>query len=117
MNSLEPQGITHVEQLLRDRESRELLTQAELVADLQRHPGWALVKELLDETATFTERRLTDGHLIDSHPRTARALGYIRGCQELPTILEAFDKAARHKEAELKSKAETEALSRERGSE
>lgn len=115
MSSLEPQGITHVEQTLRDRESRDLLTQAELVADLQKHPGWALVKEQIDDLATFTQRRLTDGHLIDSHPRTARALGIIRGCEVLDEVCEAFDKAARHKEAELQSQAETEALSRERG--
>lgn len=103
-----------MERIPRKRERRyfagwdadRVLNVAKVLEQLQAHPGWGELQELIDARLDGEERRMVYGAKPLAHAEYAHAAGFIRGLRQLKASVEQVLDTAREINEERRRAAE-----------
>lgn len=104
-----PIATAHWKRGLEARDASSLLVLRDQLDELESHPGWQAVMELLDDGHDAVLAQM----LLPGPPVNGKAankqLGYLAGLAELKTVTEAIREVVAGREAKLKAEAERQA--------
>lgn len=89
---------------LRGMPSEELFTAAKLVGELQDHPGWAVLQQLMEARSERLLTSLIHGGVLEQHGYVAQT-SMLSGIDQVLYAGDVIKQFAREKQAELEAQA------------
>lgn len=89
---------------LRGLSSEELFTAAKLVGELQDHPGWAVLQQLMEARKQRLMTSMIHGGVLEQHGYVAQT-SMLSGIDQVLYAGDAIKQLARKKQAELEDQA------------
>lgn len=97
-------GYTTWESGLRGMDTPTLLEQADLVADLEQQPGWAVIKRVIERKQAQDVGLLIHGPVHDDALHYASVVKFVRGLGAAVHVAEAIRYAAQERERQEREK-------------